>query len=560
MVSKTLALVGILIFSIVGLSNFDFALGQTDTDVLILNPFPSSAQVDDVITFSGTLSLDNKNSEKPIVYIKTVNPTGEDSLLIMAHVNSDGTFSARWTVKEIDDKNNLKIYAFYEGERKLSKLTTCYEDQTNVWSSICPYSRSFTITDDPAPMSSIQYDNVGDEYIKFYYAFDFPKRPIVVIVPSPTSFDKVKSHIIPVQEGLLMFENQMTEKYGGNWKIKFEVIEPGDNYSSIEPDVIMNIVTEYEDEGCFDSYGGWADLTGQKPVTVHICSYNFGEKRHNIDVSATAAHEFIHAIGVGHTFGISGDMMCSMEDGVATCPEPLTSQSRVPTPLNLAAVAELYGTDGFKGLNNVVEFESKFSGNLNWNSDTTNFTYDRDRDGIYDFDDSCPSVAETYNRYLDWDGCPDGEETIIISDTDHDGIANEFDRCPTAAEIYNKFQDEDGCPDYIKPSEKPKKESIEPEKSETIEIPDWIRTETKWWAVGSISDTQFTTKGVVYLIDNELLYLESPIPDGKSIYFGGNAPNKFKINAEAWADGEMTNTEFLEKIQFLIDFGFLRIR
>jgi len=552
MVSTEFVIVGILISSLVGFSNFD-AFAQPNTGVLVLDPFLSSAQVDDIIIFSGTLNLDNKNSEKPMVYIKNARIDGEDNLLIMAYVNNDGTFSARWTVKEVDEKNNLKIYAFYEGERKLSKLTTCYEDQSNVWSSMCPNSRSFTVIDSPPPTSSKQYEYVGDEYIKFFYALDFSKRPLVVIVPSWITYDMVKSHIVPVKEGLQMVEDQMTEKYGGNWKIKFKVIEPGENYSSLKPDIIMNLVTHYEDEGCYDKYGGWAQTTGQKPIITNVCSYNFGEKRSNTSVSATAAHEFLHAIGVGHTFGIAGDMMCSIEGGKRTCPEPIASRSKDPTSLNLAAVAELYGTDGFKGLTNVVEYGSKFSGELNWNS----FTFDRDRDGIHDEFDKCPSSAEDYNGIMDWDGCPDG--AVITSDADHDGIPNEFDRCPTAAEIYNDFEDEDGCPDYPD-SKKKSKKSPEPKYVETIDIPNWIRNNVKWWVVGATASTDFSTKGVVYMINEGLVNLESPIPYGKSIYFGGDGPNWFKVYAEAWADGETTNTEFLEKIQILIDTNVLRVR
>jgi len=558
MVSKEFVIVGILISSLVGFSNFD-AFAQTNTGVLVLDPFLSSAQVDDIIIFSGTLNLDNKNSEKPMVYIKNARIDGEDNLLIMAYVNNDGTFSARWTVKEVDEKNNLKIYAFYEGERKLSKLTTCYKDQTNVWSSMCPHSRSFTIIDGPTPIPYSTNQNVGDEYIKFFYALDFSKRPIVAIVPSPTSYDKVKSHISAVKEGLSMLENQMTGKYEGNWKINFQVIEPGENYSSLEPDVVMNIVTEKEDPRCLGSTYGWASVyeNVQKPIITSVCSYNYEQKNSDATVSYVAAHEFVHAIGVGHTFGKLGDMMCSSEyvNGkmTPTCPFTTDYKPNTSTDLHWSAIAELYGTDGFKGQNNIVEYKSKFSGEVDSNS----FTYDRDRDGIHDNYDQCPSRAEDYNGIMDWDGCPDG--AVITSDADHDGIPNEFDRCPTAAEIYNDFEDEDGCPDYPASNKKSKK-SLEPKQVETIDIPNWIRNNVKWWVVGSTASTDFTSKGVVYMINEEMIHLESPVPYGKSIYFGGDGPNWFKAYAEAWADGEVTNTEFLEKIQILIDTNVLRIR
>lgn len=555
----SIILASILLTSLVGLSNFDFAFGQTDTGTLILDSFPSSGQVGDLITFSGTLKLDNKNSEKNIVYIKNVDATGKHNLLTMAYVANDGKFSARWTVTKLDSNNYLKIYASFEGNGKLSRLTTCFQDQTEPVESRCLFTRSFRVIDGPPSTSSIPENFSGDEYIGLYYTLDFYKQPLVAIVPSPEYYNDVRTHISSVQEGIYMIENLMTEKYGGNWKIKIEVIEPGENYNEIEPDVVVKLVSNDEREECNEGVNGRAWPSTQKPILAVVCANDlFGEKPVT-SVMRTTAHEFLHAIGIDHAVNKDGDMMCSVENGQPTCADT-TPRSQKPTPLNLATIAELYGTDGFKGKNNVVEYGSKFSGELNWSADNPNFTYDRDRDGIYDFYDLCPSIPEDYNGYIDWDGCPD--ETVYTSDADHDGIPNEFDRCPTAAEIYNEFQDEDGCPDYVKPSvdESKKDESTKSEQIETIIIPDWIRTQTKWWAVGSISDTVFTTKLVIYMINENMVHLESPIPDGKSIYFGGNAPNKFKANAEGWADREITNTEFLEKIQILIDFNVLRVR
>ena len=77
------------------------------------------------------------------------------------------------------------------------------------------------------------------------------------------------------------------------------------------------------------------------------------------DASATGAHEFIHAVGLGHTFNKACDLMCSTRDGRATCPD-LAPESDEPPDLNAAAVARMYGTDGFAVSNNPVEHKSGF--------------------------------------------------------------------------------------------------------------------------------------------------------------------------------------------------------
>jgi len=72
-------------------------------------------------------------------------------------------------------------------------------------------------------------------------------------------------------------------------------------------------------------------------------------------------------------------------------------------------------------------------------------THDSDDDGIVDNLDLCPTQPETYNGFLDSDGCPDSFYSKL--DSDMDGILDVFDECPLEPETYNKFKDGDGCPD-----------------------------------------------------------------------------------------------------------------
>jgi OOP family OmpA-OmpF porin len=63
---------------------------------------------------------------------------------------------------------------------------------------------------------------------------------------------------------------------------------------------------------------------------------------------------------------------------------------------------------------------------------------DRDRDGISDENDRCPSDPEDKDQYQDSDGCPD-------PDNDQDGIPDAMDKCPNDIEDKDGFEDEDGC-------------------------------------------------------------------------------------------------------------------
>jgi outer membrane protein OmpA-like peptidoglycan-associated protein len=65
---------------------------------------------------------------------------------------------------------------------------------------------------------------------------------------------------------------------------------------------------------------------------------------------------------------------------------------------------------------------------------------DRDKDGINDDRDACPAEPEDHDGFEDGDGCPD-------LDNDQDGVLDVNDKCPTLAEDRDGFQDDDGCPD-----------------------------------------------------------------------------------------------------------------
>jgi large repetitive protein len=66
---------------------------------------------------------------------------------------------------------------------------------------------------------------------------------------------------------------------------------------------------------------------------------------------------------------------------------------------------------------------------------------DRDRDGIIDVADKCPTEAETRNSFEDDDGCPDDP------DPDRDGLIGAADQCPNEPEDADGFEDTNGCPD-----------------------------------------------------------------------------------------------------------------
>ncbi len=403
-----------------------------------LDPIPRSAKVGETVTFSGTLSLDGHSTEGAVVYIMDEDTLTRDDLLVAAYVDGSGRFSANWLVTDVDPDGVADIYAVFEGNDILSRLTTCDPGPTRAFGGMCTDTKKISISG-YASREPPNVDITGP-YMELYYSLPFQHSPRVAIVPSPYSYDDVRSHIVPVKEGILMWTGMMKQEHGGSWDVTFDVIIPGDSFPS-RPDVIVNLVTHDVHRSCYSDYYGVAKIFSNPKVPVYtwVCSTSEGKKRPDYEVSATAAHEFIHAVGLGHTFNKPGDLLCSVEDGINTCPQSPYPNSKTPSDLNLEAVAHIYGTDGFTMPNNLVQYREVFTGSSPPAGD----------DGV----DQVPGVARGMSH-----GCPLEGYTYDVwvdGETIEPGWSIWYDICSTTPIYYSFTTDdpEDGFLLYLLPPE-----------------------------------------------------------------------------------------------------------
>ncbi len=185
---------------------------------------------------------------------------------------------------------------------------------------------------------------------------------------------------------------------------------------------------------------------------------------------------------------------------------------------------------------------------------------DFDNDGIPDEEDTCWKQAEVYNSYIDWDGCPDTEsgQIKVVLDDDRDGVMNHLDQCPNMKEVQNNFRDNDGCPDAILKTP----EDYEPKPYQTAEatkpIPGWVKNNAKWYSVGSITDRDFA-QSITFMIKEDLIQIDHEEANSKSSFSVGTIPDWVKRPAGSWADGDISNTEFVRTIQFLVDSDIIKV-
>ena len=90
---------------------------------------------------------------------------------------------------------------------------------------------------------------------------------------------------------------------------------------------------------------------------------------------------------------------------------------------------------------------------------------------------------------------------------------------------------------------------------EDTQIPDWIKNVAGWWANGEISENEFLT-GIEYLINNNIILLDfipcSLNTESQTISSAKLVPDWVKNNAKWWSEDLIEDADFVNGIEYLI--------
>jgi len=108
---------------------------------------------------------------------------------------------------------------------------------------------------------------------------------------------------------------------------------------------------------------------------------------------------------------------------------------------------------------------------------------------------------------------------------------------------------------FPSPSEKIVIIGMEKEKTMESQIPDWVRNNAEWWTQGAIGDKDFVS-GIQYLIKEGIIQIPET---AKSSTTGDSEeiPAWIKNNADWWAQGLISDDDFVKGIQFLVENGII---
>ena len=107
------------------------------------------------------------------------------------------------------------------------------------------------------------------------------------------------------------------------------------------------------------------------------------------------------------------------------------------------------------------------------------------------------------------------------------------------------------------------------QKTSQTTIPDWIRNNAKWWSEGAIGDSDFTS-GIQFMIKENIMIIpdlpeevtQMELKDEKramGMEREQNVPDWVRNNAGWWADGLISDDDFVSGIKYLVEQGIIQV-
>jgi len=97
--------------------------------------------------------------------------------------------------------------------------------------------------------------------------------------------------------------------------------------------------------------------------------------------------------------------------------------------------------------------------------------------------------------------------------------------------------------------------------AQDAQIPNWIKNVAGWWASGVISENEFLT-GIEYLVNNNIILLDFvPCNDKIQSQYGDtkSVPDWIKNNASWWSENLIGDIDFINGLQYLIEYKIIKI-
>lgn len=92
---------------------------------------------------------------------------------------------------------------------------------------------------------------------------------------------------------------------------------------------------------------------------------------------------------------------------------------------------------------------------------------------------------------------------------------------------------------------------------EPVSVPDWIRNNAEWWAIGEIPDYEFVA-GIEYMLDKNIIMISNISPSGN--ISEDQIPEWIRNSAHWWSQDLISEDEFVSSLKFLLQEGIIIIK
>jgi len=90
-------------------------------------------------------------------------------------------------------------------------------------------------------------------------------------------------------------------------------------------------------------------------------------------------------------------------------------------------------------------------------------------------------------------------------------------------------------------------------------LPKWIKNNADWWAEGTITDSDFT-KGIEYMIKEDVIHIKDLPQSTKTAEPAQKTiPKWIRNNAAWWADGIISEKDFVNGLKYLVENGIIKV-
>ena len=89
-------------------------------------------------------------------------------------------------------------------------------------------------------------------------------------------------------------------------------------------------------------------------------------------------------------------------------------------------------------------------------------------------------------------------------------------------------------------------------------VPEWVKNNAKWWSDGQVDDSTFS-QGIGFLIKEKVISVSS-LPPQASAVAQEKVPDWIKNNAKWWADGMISEDDFLKGITYMVEKGIVKVQ